>query len=242
MSGSYAPASYSIESWSGGRWTDTGAGSRVPAAPEGHRANHVRFAQPLRTSRIRITLEHRPGAYTGLTELEAWSREMPPPNEAIAAARDLAFNPGDSAFPRISASFTGSSDDVRQVADGQVAFSRYSRNRWTAFGTHSASDWLQVDFGAPQIVATVDLYLWGDDRGVKAPREYRVQYWDGSRWADAIVVSRTPQRPAAWAMNRVRLRPVRTSRIRVIFEHDLPAASGVTELMVWGPDPFAIDR
>jgi hypothetical protein len=27
-----------------------------------------------------------------------------------------------------------------------------------------------------------------------------------------------------------------------MFEHDLPAASGVTELMVWGPDPFAIDR
>jgi hypothetical protein len=121
-------------------------------------------------------------------------------------------------------------------------FTRYSRDRGTALGTPNASDWLAVDFGAPRLVATVDLYLGGDDRGVKAPRDYRVQYWDGSRWNDAGVVSRAPDRPAAWAMNRVRLRPVRTSRLRVIFEHDLPAATGVTELMVWGPDPFAIDR
>ena len=237
-----APKSYSIERWSSGRWIPADAATRLPVAPEGHRANHLRFAQPLRTSRIRITLEHRPGAYTGLTEIEAWSRAMPPANETLAASRDLAYNPSDSGFPRISASFTGASDDVRQAVDAQVAFTRYSRNRWTAYGTRSAGDWLQVDFGAPRIVATVDLFLWGDDRGVKAPRSYHVQYWDGSQWIETNVVSRAPERPATWAMNRVELRPVRTSRVRVIFEHDVPAATGVTELMVWGPDPFAIDR
>ena len=88
----------------------------------------------------------------------------------------------------------------------------------------------------------MELYLWGDNAGVKAPRQCVVQYWDGSRWTDASVVSRLPERPATWALNTVRIRPVRTSKIRVIFEHDLPAASGVTELMVWGPDPFNVDR
>jgi hypothetical protein len=142
----------------------------------------------------------------------------------------------------MSASFTAPTDRAQEAADAQVAFTRYSRNRWTAFGSPNASDWLQVDFGEPRLVATVDLYLWGDDRGVKAPRAYRVQCWDGARWLDADELSRTPERPATWALNRVRIRPVRASRIRVIFEHDLPAASGVTELMVWGPDPFALDR
>ena len=237
-----APQSYSIERWSGGRWIPTAAGTRVPAAPEGHRANHVRFDRPLRTARIRITLEHRRGMYTGLTEIEAWSREMPPANETLARSRDLAYNPRGTGFPRVSASFTGRSDDVHQAVDAQVAFTRYSRNRWTAYGTQSANDWLQVDFGAPRLVASIDLFLWGDGGRVKAPRDYRVQYWDGARWTDASIVGRVPERPATWALNRMQVRPVQTSRVRVIFEHDLPAATGVTELMVWGPDPFAIDR
>ncbi|HEV8498400.1 MAG TPA: hypothetical protein VGQ56_16110, partial [Gemmatimonadaceae bacterium] len=74
------------------------------------------------------------------------------------------------------------------------------------------------------------------------PRAYNVQYWDGARWLDAEALARAPERPTTWALNRVRIRPVRASKIRVIFEHELPAVSGVTELMVWGPDPFAIDR
>ena len=236
------PRSYSIDRWSGDRWAPAGAATRVPAAPEGHRANHVRFARPVHTARFRITLEHRPGAYTGLSEIEAWSPEEPPNNETISPARDLAYNPSAAGFPRTTASFTGRSDDVREAVDARIAFTRYSRNRWTAFGSPNASDWIQVDFGAPRLVATVDLYLWGDGGGVKAPRDYRVQYWNGASWIDATVVSRTPGRPAAWALNRVQLRPVRTARVRVIFEHDRAAATGVTELMVWGQDPFSLDR
>ncbi|HTJ22889.1 MAG TPA: discoidin domain-containing protein [Gemmatimonadaceae bacterium] len=237
-----APASYTIEMWVDGRWTRVATSSRQPATPQGHRANHARFAKPLRTSKIRLTMEHAPGAFVGLTEIEAWSREMPSRRDAIATPRDLAYRATGEAFPRASASFTGQSDAVRQAFDAQVAFTRYSRNRWTTYGSPNASDWLEVDFGAPRLVATVDLYLWGDERGVKAPRAVRVRYWDRSRWTDADVVNRQPDRPATRALNRIRLRPVRSSRIRVMFENDLPAASGVTELMVWGPDPFAIDR
>ena len=43
-------------------------------------------------------------------------------------------------------------------------------------------------------------------------------------------------------MNRVVIRPVSTTKIRVNFLHDLPSVTGVTELMVWGTDPFAISR
>jgi hypothetical protein len=83
--------------------------------------------------------------------------------------------------------------------------------------------------------------LWGDDTNVKAPRRYVVQHWDGSRWIDATVVSQLPEQPATWAVNRVRLRPVTTQKVRVLFEHTVGAATGVTELMIWPPDPFAVD-
>jgi hypothetical protein len=237
-----APATYEIEAWDGQHWDPAPAASREPALPEGHRANHVRFARPLRAARVRVTLSHRPGAYTGLSEIEAWSSATAPANDLVAVTRDLAYNPTGVGYPKVLASFTSKYDYPAEAVDAQIAFTRYSRNRWTAFGTHNPSDWLQVDFGPPQLVETVELYLWGDDAGVKAPRKYTVQYWDNSRWVDADIMSRLPERPATWALNTVRIRPVRTRRIRVIFEHDLPAASGVTELMVWGPDPFGIDK
>jgi hypothetical protein len=237
-----APERVGIESWDGQRWAPAPAAMRDPVIPEGHRANHLRFTRPLRTSRVRLTLDHRPARFTGLTEIEAWSATSPSPTERIAPPLDLAYNATGAGFPKMSASFTSQYDKVEEAADGRVAFSRYSRNRWTAFGSPNASDWLQVDFGAPQLVETVDLYLWGDDRGVKAPRSYAVQYWNGTRWQDASVVSRLPERPATWAVNTVRLRPVRTSKVRVRFEHDGAARTGVTEMTVWGPDPFSIER
>jgi hypothetical protein len=72
---------------------------------------------------------------------------------------------------------------------------------------------------------------------VRAPRDVSVETWDGARWTPARVVARVPERPATWAANTVRIAPVRTSRLRVTFTHDAPAATAVTELMVWGPAP-----
>ena len=56
-------------------------------------------------------------------------------------------------------------------------------------------------------------------------------------WAEADVRSRHPSKPTAWAMNRVRIGPVETERIRIVFEHDLPRFTGMTELMVWEGEP-----
>jgi len=91
--------------------------------------------------------------------------------------------------------------------------------------------------GARRTVRSLDLYLWGDSAGVRAPKRYAIQYWDGRGWADARVVAQTPERPATWASIAVRLEAVETDRIRVVLEHDLPAFSGITELMVWDTLP-----
>jgi hypothetical protein len=232
-----APARYEVELWRGGRWAPAPVRERVPATPQGHRANHVHLAAGVRASRVRVTLTHRPGAWVGLSELEAWARAALPLAPAAAAPADLAYLAPGAALPRVAASFEGRGTPAAEAVDMRVAFSRYSRNRWTALGSPNATDWLALDLGAPRTVGTVELYLWGDDRAVRAPRAYTIQYWDGTRWADARVLSRIPERPAAWAVNTVRLAPVRTRRIRVVFEHDLPAVTGVTELMLWAAEP-----
>ena len=119
----------------------------------------------------------------------------------------------------------------------QIAFTRESRNRWTAYGSPNASDWVEIDFDATKTVRALELYLWSDGRGVKAPKRYGVQYWDGVRWTDAHVLAQTPLRPTGSAVNTVRITPCQTDRVRVVFDHDLPAFSGMTELMIWDSLP-----
>ena len=115
-----------------------------------------------------------------------------------------------------------------------VAFSHYSRNRWTAFGSPNASDWVELDLPRRQRVGKIELYLWGDGGGVKAPKSYTVQTWNGHAWADVRIVSQIPSQPQVSSVNTVRFSPVKTAKVRVTFQHALPAASGVTELMIWG--------
>jgi len=166
------------------------------------------------------------GAALGMSEIEAWGAEKLPLVRATAVPRDLAFS------ARASASFTSQHDRIEQVNDMQVALTKYSRNRWTAVGSPNARDWVAIDFGTAKLVRTIELYLLGDDAGIKAPRDYSVQIWNGTEWREARVVSRVPQRPLASARNVVTIEPTRTSRVRVLLEHDLPAVSGISELIV----------
>jgi len=226
------PDSFSLERWVGSEWVEVVGQVRDPEAPAGRRANAVRFPE-VRTDRLRVVLFPREGATVGLTELEAWGPgEMPLP-AATASDPNLARNPGREGYPRVSASFSYQGDDPREAVDGRLSLTRYARNRWTAYGTPHAEDWLEVEFGGEEEVGRVELFLYGDGRGIGAPAGYRVEVWSGGGWESATVRARRPEIPLAWALNTVLLEPVRTSRIRVVLSHDLPAASGMAEVRVF---------
>ncbi len=225
-----APARYDVQMWRGGRWTTIPAQQRNPPEPEGRRANTVAFA-PVSTSRVRVILTPKGGAALGLSELEVWSAGRLPLARPRVAPPNLAFS-GGTGFPRASASFSAPNDSVQQVNDMRVAFTKYSRNRWSAVGSPNASDWVAIDLGSPKVVRRVELYLFGDDGRVKAPRNYTVQIWADNDWRDARILSRTPDRPLASARNVVLIEPVATSRVRVVLDHALPSFSGITELIV----------
>jgi hypothetical protein len=217
------PANYQIEIFANAHWVSPSSQKRRPAQPEGHRANTSTFT-PIAASRLRVILTPQPGAAVGLTELETWG--TPSLDEVRTPPRDLAFD------ARLSASYTAPDDRIEQLHDLQIAFSHYSRNRWSALGTPNASDWVEVAFDAPKRVSRIELYLWGDGDKVRAPRSYAVQYWDGSAYRDATVRSRLPARPLASDRNVVTIDPVTTSRVRLVLEHDLPAVTAITELVV----------
>jgi hypothetical protein len=198
---------------------------QLPSMPQGRRANTFVFPR-IRTRSIRMVLKSQDAHAAGLAEVEAWG---PPANPVTASASaDVAWG------ARASASFTSKYDSAEEINDMVVAFSRYSRNRWTAFGSPNASDWVQLEFPARQRVEKIELYLWGDGGGVKAPKRYTIQTWNGIAWTDAHVVSQVPQAPQVASVNTVHIAPVMTDKVRVVFEHDLPATTGVTELKIWG--------
>jgi len=218
-----APARYDIEMFQDAHWIPIPSQVREPAQPEGHRANTITFA-PVATARLRVILTPRAHASVGLTEMETWGASSPDPMRT--PTRDLAFD------ARATASYTAPDDHIDQIHDLRIAFSRYSRNRWSALGTHNARDWVEVEFDEPKNVSTVELYLWGDGDRIRAPRSYSVQYWDGSNYRDAEVRSRFPAGPLASARNVVTIETVKTSRVRVVLEHDLPAVTAITEMVV----------
>lgn len=221
------PARYELTTWRNGAWAPITGQHRSPALPIGRRANTISFT-PVITSRLRVRLTPRAGRPVGLSEIEAWGQTALPLPAAATASPDLAWG------ALASASFTSQFDDVNQVNDLAVAFSHYSRNRWTAFGSPNATDWVQLDLHGQHRIDQVELYLWGDGGGVKAPKHYTIQTWDGTSWVDSKVISQAPLRPQVSSINTVRIAPVTTDRLRVVFEHDLPAVSGLTEIMIWG--------
>ncbi len=226
------PASYALEMWDGEGWRAIPDQRRSPETATGRRANTVSFPE-VRASRVRAVLRHAPGATSGLTEIEAWGPGALPLPEPADPVANLAWNPGDRPWPRVGASFTGPADDAAQAVDGKLSLTRYSRNRWTAYRSPNARDWLEVDLGEEREVGRIELYLYGDGRGVAAPAEYAVEVWTVDGWREAPAVRRIPALPAAWAMNTVELEPVRTTRLRVRFTHQPPAVAGVTEIRVW---------
>jgi hypothetical protein len=219
------PARYELESWRHGAWVPVAGQHRDPALPAGRRANVIAFS-PVTTARLRVVLTARRGSALGLTEIEVWSSDTSRLATTAAASPDLAYGAA------VSASFTSETDRVNDVNDMRVAFSHYSRNRWTATGTPNAQDWVEVDLPASKRVGMVELYLWGDGRRVKAPKRYTVECWNGRGWVAARVLSQAPAVPQVSSVNTVHIEPVMTARIRIVFEHDLPAVSGMTEVII----------
>ena len=222
-----APASYRLAVWRNGSWRQLAGEHPTPARPAGHRANTVSFA-PVSASRLLVVLVPQPGAAVGMTEVEAWGNGPAPLAAPTAPSPDRAWG------ARASASFTSRYDSFSEINDMVVAFSRYSRNRWTSYGSPNRSDWIELDFPAARMVSRVELDLWGDGGGTRAPKRYTVQYRSGTDWVDARVLSQVPVAPQVSSANTVTIAPVSTAGIRVVFEPDTPAAVGVTEVIIRG--------
>jgi hypothetical protein len=224
-----APAKCEVEQWSGKEWKALATLEH----PQGHRATVVAFA-PIETAKLRFTFTHDGANRTGLTEIEAWGPAKLPLAAAPPPIGNLAYNPGNQAFPKASASFTSRFDKAEQANDGITSFSPESpHNRWSAFESPNASDWLEIDFGQEKQVGRVELALYSDGGGVQAPASYTIQLWDGKGWVEAANQRKEPEKPTGQQFNTVKFDPARASKVRVVFTQAPRGKAGVSEMMVW---------
>lgn len=228
-----APSSYELESWDDPLWKPIPNQSRTPDAPTGHRANTITFPR-IKTTKLRLTFTHRDGGQTGLTEIEAWGPARLPVQPAAPPTNNLAYNPGNQPFPRITASFTSRFDKAEEAIDGKTNFNPEPRNRWTAYESPNPSDWLEIDLGQPKRIARAELAIYDDRGGVRPPSSYTVQYWDGQSWHEAPHQQKSPEKPAGGQYNEVRFDPITTSKVRILFTHNGKSRSGVSEVLLWG--------
>jgi hypothetical protein len=231
-----APERIEMEVFDGTAWVAVMQQSSVPDRPIGHRANTLSFA-PIETSKVRLRLVPRAGCQVGLSEFEAWGEAVLPWHAAPPPAGNLAFNPGGKGapeFPKATASFTSRFDAVGRAIDGVVSFTPTPPNRWTAFESPDAKDWLEIDFGGMKTVGRVELAIFDDRGGVQPPEAYTIEIWDGSSWLVPEHQLRSPLAPTGGAFNTVHFDPVGAEKIRITFTHRGKARSGVSEVLVWG--------
>jgi hypothetical protein len=226
------PERFELEYWDGKSWAAIPDQTRTPEKPTGRRANVVRFPV-LEAAKVRVVLHHSKGDKAGLTEFELWGDAKLPVEPAPMPAGNLAFNSGNKPFPKASASHTSRFDRVEEAIDGTTSFSPGPRNRWTSYESPNATDWLAIDFGAATEFNRVELAVYDDRGGVRAPARYEVEYWDGGAWKPVTGATRTPEKPAGGQFNEARFDRVKASKVRVVFTHAGKARSGVSELLVW---------
>jgi hypothetical protein len=155
-------------------------------------------------------------------------------------------NPTMVTYPKASASYTWSGDNIVQINDGLVIYDKsvngspnnaQLHNRWTNYGSKNASDWVAFDLGAAQTLSELTLHLYSDGNGVTAPASYTIETsTDGATWSAAANVQSQPATPVA-GPNVARFTAVAARYVRVTFPTpQCPSGTGcagVTELESW---------
>ena len=227
-----APQSIRVEYWSDSGWKKLD--SQQPTGKlSGHKPLTLTFS-PIETRKLRATLTHSTGSFSGLTELEAWRDAVLPLPSLPQPEGNLAYNDGSREFPKATASYHDRFGGVPKSAiDGITNFIPTPTNRWTSYESPNEVDWLQIDFGKTVQFKRVDLAIYDDRGGVQRPIEYNLEVWRDERWQPVEQVTKSPQEPAGSQWNLAKFPPTKTNKLRILFTNRGRAKSGVTEVMVW---------
>ena len=211
-----APQKIRVQWWDGA-WKEVrfveGDPNRVNA-----RANVFQI-EPVETDKIRVTLTHAPGFFSGLSEVEVRGAR---PDGALNLAREA----------KVSASFTSQYDKLAQINDGVISYGDAPRSRWSNYASPNSSDWIELRFGAAKTVESVKLYVFTDTEKAKTPRSFRVQIWQDDAWQNAQL--QNAPTTLKQGENNLKLAPTSTERLKIELTAQNDAIVALSEVEVTG--------
>ncbi|MEV5503938.1 discoidin domain-containing protein [Nonomuraea fuscirosea] len=214
-----APASFDLQYHNGSAWVSVPAQTKTPAAP---RANYnlVRFPA-ITAQRVRVLATAASGARTGLTEIKAHNRGgvQPPSNLARSATP--------------TASYTSSWESVNAVNDGiDPPSSNDTVNpRWGSW-PQTGQQWVDLTWSSGRTLNRAEVYFFDDEQGIDMPASWRLQYWNGSAYAD--VPGASAYTSAKNAYNTVTFTATATTRLRVLLTGTGTSSVGLLEVRAYG--------
>lgn len=144
---------------------------------------------------------------------------------------NLAAKKPGSEFPKANCSFISGYDRLDTLHDGAIDFRLTNSNRWTAYQSPHAEDWIEIDFGEEIAFSKVAIYFY-EDGGVTPPQSYRLSYRQGDEYKEIESPVTTPVKPTSNIPNIVQFPEIKSRAIRVTFTHQAETRTGVTELLV----------
>lgn len=222
-SGTYrAPASYDIQYWNGSSWVTVSSQVKSPGSPRAN-LNKVTFT-PVTAQRVRMLAANASGSKVGLTEFKVVNRGgvQPPANRAPSATA--------------SCSYTSAWESCAAVNDGDEPASSDipGPNQGTRWGTwpETGQHWAELTWSSAQTLNRADVYFFDDEQGIDMPASWKLQYWNGSAYAD--VPGASAYGLAKNQYNTVTFSSVNTTRLRVLLTGNGSSSVGLLEVKAFG--------
>ncbi|NUP03242.1 MAG: hypothetical protein HOW71_12140 [Nonomuraea sp.] len=214
-----APASYDVQYHNGSAWVGVPNQAKSPATP---RANYNVVQFPAVTAqRVRVLATAASGARTGLTEIKVYNRGGVQPPANLAA----------SATP--TASYTSAWESVAAVNDGvDPPSSNDTVNpRWGCW-PETGQQWVDLTWSSARTLNRAEVYFFDDDQGIDMPASWKLQYWNGSAYAD--VPGASAYGLAKNQYNSVTFTATSTTRLRVLLTGNGSNSVGLLEVKAYG--------
>lgn len=219
------PESYEVMYWNNGEWKKIPAQKRMYSTPQPNAANVISFPS-IRSNKIKVLVTANKKMPIGISEIETWG--MPLEKFSIPVNPTGANNLAHRSVAVFTKSYQSRFDDSTAINNGLLDPNR----RWTAFESKNSSDWVQFAFKEIKTVSSVYLYVYNDNGGVKPPRSYKIEYWDGQAWQEVPSANKLPQTPIA-DLNICSFKPIQTDKIRITMEHlNTKSFSGLYEVEI----------
>ncbi|MDA0646844.1 xylosidase, partial [Nonomuraea ferruginea] len=99
---------------------------------------------------------------------------------------------------------------------------------WPETGQH----WAELTWSSAQALNRADVYFFDDEQGIDMPASWKLQYWNGSAYAD--VPGASAYGLAKNQYNTVTFSSVNTTRLRVLLTGNGSSSVGLLEVKAFG--------